>query len=140
MSWLAAAAITVLAMQRWQDPVPTLKQQIADEIVAALHGWTLANAGSWLHVDHARVSDLRRGRLDRLSLERLIRMISHIDRRVELRIIWTPRSSCFLKPGDRMPIRPRGVKFGETYGPEVVVGITPNHPSQTRPRPVDETK
>ena len=71
-------------MRDASDPIPALKEQLRSALVDALHGWSQVNAAAWIGSDQARVSDLRRGKLERLSLEQLVRWIARIDRRVEL--------------------------------------------------------
>jgi predicted XRE-type DNA-binding protein len=50
----------------YADPVPELKRQLGTE--------------------SARISDLRHGKLERFSLETLIRFAAHLGRRVELTV------------------------------------------------------
>ena len=73
-------------MSERTDPVVALKEQLRAYLVDALEGWSQVNAGAWLGTDQPRVSDLRRGRLDRISLELLVRFAARIKRRVELTI------------------------------------------------------
>lgn len=73
------------------DPVPDLKERFAREIVEVIEGWTQWNAALLLHTDQPRVSDLRRGKLERFSLEQLIRMLARINRRVDVTIVATRR-------------------------------------------------
>lgn len=69
------------------DPTPELKLQLAAEIdVATRHDATGA-AAVRLGVGAARVSDLRAGRLERFSVERLIRMLAHANRRVTINVV-----------------------------------------------------
>ena len=68
------------------DPIPALKRQMADAIVAAIKGWTQWNAAALLGIDQPRISDLRNGRLERFSLDQLVRLLARADASVELRI------------------------------------------------------
>ena len=68
------------------DPIPELKRQAAAAIVALLDGWSWQNAAALIGTDQPRVSDLRRGKLDRFSLETLIRFLARLHQRIELRI------------------------------------------------------
>ena len=70
------------------DPVPALKQQIANALVERLDGWTQAMAAELLRTDQPRVSDLRNGRLHRLSLEQLIRFAARVHGTVSIDIAW----------------------------------------------------
>jgi predicted XRE-type DNA-binding protein len=70
------------------DPTPALKQQVAASLVERLDGWTQPMAAELLRTDQPRVSDLRRGKLDRLSLEQLIRFVARIHGTVSIEISW----------------------------------------------------
>ena len=63
---------------RWRsaDPIPALKEQLRCELVGRVDGWTLEYAASFLGTDAARMSNLRRGRLERFSVEQLIRLVT----------------------------------------------------------------
>jgi predicted XRE-type DNA-binding protein len=49
-----------------------------------MSGWTTSQLTFRLRIDQPRISDLRRGRLERFSLERLIRLVHEMGWRVEL--------------------------------------------------------
>jgi predicted XRE-type DNA-binding protein len=68
------------------DPIPALKRQLAAELVRAIDGWRTADMAVMMHTDPPRISDLRHGRLDRLSLESLIRMLTRLRYRVDVRV------------------------------------------------------
>src|SRR5437868_11822648 len=70
--------------RRAPDPIPNLKAQLRQAVVDALDGWSQVNAAWWIGSDQGRVSDLRRNKLERFSVEQLIRFLSRVDRRVEL--------------------------------------------------------
>jgi predicted XRE-type DNA-binding protein len=72
------------------DPIPALKQQLGAELARALAGWRASDVCELLRTDPARVSNLRRGRLERFSLETLIRYCTRLGRRVDL-VINSPR-------------------------------------------------
>lgn len=69
------------------DPIPALKHQLAREIRVAFGETNQHVAARRLGVDQPRMSDLLHDKLDRFSLEKLIRLLRNIDRRVELRVI-----------------------------------------------------
>ena len=69
------------------DPIPPLKALLGAEIRARLSGWRAADVAVLIGADQPRVSDLRRGKLDRFSLEMLIRFAIRLRCRVELRVI-----------------------------------------------------
>lgn len=71
-------------MPRWVDPLPGLKRRVADEILILMDGWSQSFAASFMHVSQSRVSDLRRGNLERISLDRLVQCLSRLDRRIEI--------------------------------------------------------
>jgi len=77
------------------DPIPALKRQLAEVIVARVRGWSQAHAACFLGTDQRRVSDLRHGRLDRFSLEQLIRFVARVDGDVAIRVEWPARSILF---------------------------------------------
>jgi len=81
------------------DPVPPLKQQLAQLLVERVAGWSQIYAADLLGTDQPRVSDLRRGRLDRISLEQLIRLLGRVGGSIELRVSWSRRhSSLYAQP------------------------------------------
>lgn len=66
------------------DPVLPLKQQLAAEIRRMLGDDNQNVAARVLGIDQPRMSNLLHDRLERFSLERLIRLLARIDRRVQL--------------------------------------------------------
>lgn len=76
-------------MPRLPDPIPALKRQVAADVVAQLHAWTQPMAAELLRTDQPRVSDLRNGKLERFSLERLIRFAAHRGGIVSIDITWS---------------------------------------------------
>lgn len=66
------------------NPVPELKEHLRRALVDALDGWSQVNAGVWIGSDQPRMSNLRRGNLERISLEQLIQYLARIQRRIEL--------------------------------------------------------
>ena len=73
-----------------ENPIPALKQQLAREILLVANEMNFFLAADLLRIDRSRLSDLRRGRVARFSLERLILLLKLIERRVELTVIWPP--------------------------------------------------
>lgn len=69
------------------DPVPALKRQLADAIVAIANQTNFHVAAPALGIDTARLSDLRRGRVNRFSIDRLIRILAVVDRRVDAKVV-----------------------------------------------------
>jgi predicted XRE-type DNA-binding protein len=72
------------------DPIPALKEQLARELVERLDGWTQDLAASFAGTDPPRMSNLRRGQLERFSLEQLIRFVTRTRGEVTIRIAWAP--------------------------------------------------
>jgi len=72
------------------DPIPALKCQLGTELAALLEGWNAADVAALIGTDRPRISDLRRGKLDRFSLEMLIRYAARLRRRVELVVVAEP--------------------------------------------------
>jgi hypothetical protein len=71
------------------DPIPALKQQLANELVARLDGWTQDYAGALIGTHPCRVSNLRNSRLEPFSLERLIRFVTRTRGTVTINVAWT---------------------------------------------------
>ena len=71
------------------DPIPALKRQAGTELARVVAGWNGDDIGAYLRTDRSRIADLRRGRLDRFSLETLLRLLDRAGMQVELRV--TPR-------------------------------------------------
>lgn len=71
---------------RDDDPIPAVKAALAAELVRAIEGWTPGQLIYRMKIDQPRVSDLRRGRLERISTERLIRWLSCMGYEVEIRV------------------------------------------------------
>ena len=68
------------------DPIPELKRQLAAELVSTIAGWTPGQLIYRTTIDQPRLSDLRRGQLERISVTRLIRWLTDMDCVVELRV------------------------------------------------------
>jgi predicted XRE-type DNA-binding protein len=79
-----------VALRSWfmlrNDPIPALKQQLAAELLRLMQGWRTTELRARMRIDQPRISDLRRGRLDRFSLDRLVRLVHDLDHRVELSV------------------------------------------------------
>ena len=73
------------------DPIPELKKEMTRTVVHRLDGWSQVNAAQLLGTDQPRVSDLRAGRLERFSLEQLVRFVSRLGGDVTLRVTWSAR-------------------------------------------------
>jgi predicted XRE-type DNA-binding protein len=72
-------------MTQMRGPIGPLKEQLRHEIIDLVGDWDQFIAGKRLGTDQARVSDLRRGRLERFSLEKLILFLTNLGLRVEIK-------------------------------------------------------
>ena len=77
---------------RDDDPIPDLKRQLGSELSAHVTGWNGDDIGSVLGTDRSRIADLRNGKLDRFSLETLIRFATRLRLHVELKTSAPPRN------------------------------------------------
>ena len=75
------------------DAVPALKRHLAQQLVKRLDGWSQTNAASLVGTDQPGISDLRRGRLDRISLEQLVRLLGRVGGSIEVQVSWSLRDS-----------------------------------------------
>lgn len=63
---------------RREDPVLPLKRQLAGDLAGALKGWRPTEIYFRLRLDQPRVWELRHGRLERFSLQRLVRLLAEL--------------------------------------------------------------
>ena len=68
------------------DPIPAFKRQLGDELARQLAGARAADVAALLHTEGARISDLRLGKLDRFSLETLVRYLHRLRFRVAVSV------------------------------------------------------
>jgi predicted XRE-type DNA-binding protein len=68
------------------DPIPELKREAAAALAELLAQWSAHDVAAYIGTDAQRVMEIRRGKLDRFSLETLIRYLTRLHQRVELRI------------------------------------------------------
>jgi predicted XRE-type DNA-binding protein len=97
-------------MSATNDPIPDLKEQLRREIVGLVGGWDQYIAARRLGTDQPRMSDLKRGRLERFSLEKLIRLLANIEQSVEITVVGTTRPAMFRlrHPREGWTPRPHG--------------------------------
>ena len=105
-----ASRCIVSPMANARDPIPALKQRVADEILILTKGWTQANAAALIHTRQPRFSELRAGRLERYSLERLLRYLHRLGRGIEIvtrqaRVTMLDHSLVDKREGPRFPRR-----------------------------------
>lgn len=68
------------------DPIPELKRQVARELKRAMDGWETPELCYLMRTGQPRVSNLRAGRIERFSLEQLIRFLARLSHTVELSV------------------------------------------------------
>ena len=73
------------------DPIPALKRDAAANLVVMMSAWNAGMIAYAMGTDQPRVSDIKRGKLDRFSLETLIRFLTRLDCTVELRVTYPAR-------------------------------------------------
>ena len=66
------------------DPIPALKRRLGDELAREVSGWKRDDIAYLIGTDGPRISELRRGKLDRFSLETLIRYLTRLRYRVDI--------------------------------------------------------
>lgn len=84
-----------------RDPVPTLKRELARLLVDRLDGWSQENAAHLLRIDQPRISDLRNQRLQRFSLQQLMRFVYRLDGMLSIQLTWIGRDWMFQKASRR---------------------------------------
>jgi len=84
-----------LGVLKVPDLIPDLKEQLRREIVALVGHWEPFVAARRLGTDQPRLSDLKRGRLERFSLQGLIRMLANVEQSVEIAVVGSTRITMF---------------------------------------------
>jgi predicted XRE-type DNA-binding protein len=69
---------------RDDDPVPELKRAAGAELTHVVAGWNGDDIAYVLGTDRFRVAELRRGKLDRFSLETLLRFLARAGYQIQL--------------------------------------------------------
>jgi hypothetical protein len=83
----ARARHVAYALMERPNPIPSLKRAAAAALAKRISGWpSVYDAAALLGTQRARVVDIRSGRLDRFSLETLLRYLVRAGARVELRV------------------------------------------------------
>ncbi len=68
------------------DPIPALKQQLGSELARLLAGWNADDIAQLIGTDPPRIFELRRCKLDRFSLETLIRYLARLGHSVDVSV------------------------------------------------------
>lgn len=71
------------------DPVPLLKKELARAILDRMADAPELLLARRLRVDQPRASNLRGGRLERFSLQQLVRFAARVDGDITISITWT---------------------------------------------------
>ena len=69
------------------DPIPALKAQLGRSILSEIGRTSQLRGARMLGLDEARMSNIEQGRLERFSLQKLIRLLARINRRVDLTVV-----------------------------------------------------
>lgn len=64
------------------DPIPEIKERLRQLILYEVRELAQELAAEALGIDQPRMSDMERGKLDRFSVEKLIRILATVDQRV----------------------------------------------------------
>jgi hypothetical protein len=67
------------------DPIPQLKREAGAALADLLAPWKAHDVAAIIGTDAPRIRDICRGNLERFSLETLIRYLTRVGQRVELR-------------------------------------------------------
>jgi predicted XRE-type DNA-binding protein len=68
------------------DPIPQLKQQLAKSILETIESKWYIYEGI-IGLDQPRISNLERGHVARFSVQKLIRVLAILNRRVEINVV-----------------------------------------------------
>jgi predicted XRE-type DNA-binding protein len=71
------------------DPIARIKSEMAELVVQRTLRGTQEMAAAFLRIDQPRMSNLRRGVLDRFSLEQLLRFITRAGGEIQITVTWT---------------------------------------------------
>ena len=80
---------TFVAMTDASDPVPLLKKELTRAILDRMAGAPELLLARRLRVDQPRASNLRGGRLERFSLQQLVRFAARVDGEITISVVWT---------------------------------------------------
>jgi hypothetical protein len=67
-----------------REPIPNLKRQVGEELIRVIASWNGPDLAAWLFTDAPRINDLKRGQLDRFSLETLLHYVYMLRRTPKL--------------------------------------------------------
>jgi predicted XRE-type DNA-binding protein len=80
------------------DPVPALKQQLARALIERFGSYNQCIIASRVGIDQPRASELLRGRIERFSLQQLVRFVARADGDLSLAITWTSNRIFIINP------------------------------------------
>src|SRR5688572_14503426 len=93
-----AYRLPVLAQRRWRGVAYGECRPGGKHQPPSFRGWTGEMAAELIRVDHPRMSDLRRGHLERFSLERLILFAIRLRADVTIGVRWDPQRPLAPRP------------------------------------------
>ena len=94
------------------DPIPALKEQLGREIARRLERWGTTDVACFIGTDPGRISELRRGKLQRFSLETLIRYLTRLRCTVTVEVAERRRAAVRVNGGRES----RASSLGERRG------------------------
>ena len=100
-----------------EPPVPAIKRTLAAAIVEISSQTNFFVAAPRLGIGTARLSDLRRGREGRFTIDRLIEILAKVDRRVDVSITVIGYGQVDWFAGKRSPRKSMGGKFSPRETP-----------------------
>jgi predicted XRE-type DNA-binding protein len=115
-------------MPRAEDPVPRLKQELRIAILEAVGRHGQLSAAATLGLDWPRMSDLDSGNLERFGLQKLVRLLARINRRVEVTVIEVGPVPYRLYGPPRSPFPPGWENYEDWYPRDLL----PRPPKQRR--------
>jgi predicted XRE-type DNA-binding protein len=98
-----------------ESPAPDIKRRLAEAIVELASQTNFFVAARGLGIGEARLSDLRHGRAERFTIDRLVKILAKVNRRVDVSITvvggWTQvdwwEGRFPPRPDPRRPLPPR---------------------------------
>ena len=51
-----------------------------------VNGWTQAEAAKHLHVSQPRISEIKQGKIDLFTIDKLVNILAHLDKKIDIKI------------------------------------------------------
>lgn len=109
-----------------EDPIPALKEQIADALRELIDPVCQGVAAGVLGIEQPRISDIAHGRLGRLSLQRLIRLLVRGGRTVTITVT-NEGPKHFVLPTGPALARERRLRAASFDAPRAATRTPPAH-------------